>query len=208
MRKLVALAFVASLGSAYAQITYGGGAGGSIPDNDPAGFSSSIVVGTAGTIASFNWVEIQGATHTWVGDVSASITNGFVTVDLFRRPAYTGSGFGDSSDLGGTYRFLATGASFTQAAIDAGSGAAIPPGEYARETNTLAAGFNNTTYADFVGASMAGTWTLNIADAAGGDTGAIEGWSMNITPVPEPGTMIALGAGIAGVLARRRRKAA
>lgn len=34
-----------------------------------------------------------------------------------------------------------------------------------------------------------------------------QGWAIHANPVPEPGTMIALGAGIAGLIARRRKKA-
>lgn len=190
-------------GHASAQ-TFGGGAGFSIPDNNAAGGSSTIAVSSTDVIASFNSVTIFGFTHTWVGDLVATLSNGTTTVDLLDRVGRTAStGFGSSGDLGGTYTFSMSGSPFPTSGN-------VAPGTYQPFPNGTGGEMSpfNGSLASFVGSVLAGSWTLNISDRAGGDVGAITGWEFNVTAVPEPATWGLFGLGVSllpWVAARRRR---
>ena len=58
----------------------------------------------------------------------------------------------------------------------------------------------------FVSENANGGWTLFIADLSGGSTTTLNSWSMQITGVPEPGTVSLVA--LAGVLLMRRRRTA
>ena len=67
-----------------------------IPDNNPGGANDVLVIAASGTIAD---VDIQlVVTHTWVGDLKFTLSNGGAPVAFYDRPGYTGSGFGCSGD--------------------------------------------------------------------------------------------------------------
>jgi hypothetical protein len=227
MRKHVLLASAATLamaGAASAQTTFGPGPGGPIPDSLAAGvpgvLTTSITV-PAGSpaIASFNNVSLTMGTgvgptggHTWVGDIVVQITapNGDNSQVMVRTGSTTPTGFGDTSDFaGGPYTFAAAGADFTAAALAEGTGTApVPPGTYARFNNPLVAPNPPTdadTYSVFAGDPSAGVWTLSVQDWAGGDTGGLASWTMNMTFVPEPGSLGLLAGGALLPLLRRRR---
>ena len=51
-----------------------------------------------------------------------------------------------------------------------------------------------------------GEWTLFLADVAGGNQGTVVSWGLNITTVPEPGTLALAGFGVVVIAWRRRRK--
>jgi len=189
------------------------GAGFAIADNTAAGSSTSIAVTDTGTLTSLNWVSVNFAApgHTWVGDLVATLSNGVHSVHLFSRlGSTTASGVGDSSNLLGNYRFFNTGASFLTEAGLGTSAYNMTPGDYARSTHAAGAAagafYNANDYTAFTGDSLAGTWTLNISDNAGGDTGSVADWKFNVTATPEPTTWAALGLGAVAVM-RRRRKA-
>jgi subtilisin-like proprotein convertase family protein len=147
----------------------------SIPDNNATGVTASIDISGQGNITNFNSVTISGLTHTWYSDLRAFLSNGSTTVQLFRTQwspdsqAFTQG----SADLNGNYTFATTGANwYTQ-------------------TNPVP---SNITYQSwqplsaFNGSSLNGTWTLNVQDRLGGDTGSFTGFSINVDaePVPVP----------------------
>lgn len=71
MKRILSLAALAAVASSsFASVTLFGG-GGSIPDNNLTGFSSSVFapVGVDSIVA----VTIFGLTHTWAGDLSATV---------------------------------------------------------------------------------------------------------------------------------------
>jgi hypothetical protein len=206
MRTLALLALATVAGTAMAQVTYGPGPGGSIPDASPAGITSTINVPLP--IIRLTSVTIIGLTHTWVGDVTATLTHvpSGQSIDLFHRIGRTGgAGFGDSSDFGGNYTFIRStegGGDLWAAAAAATAAQVIPPGQYWPSGEGAATELN---FNIFNGAA-AGNWALTIRDLEEGDTGAFQNWELNVDPVPEPASLLALGTGFAALAARRRRR--
>jgi hypothetical protein len=214
MKKILSFACAIAVGvalcsSALADITDNSGAGFSIPDNDPAGVSSSITIAGNEVISNLE-VTLFGAAHTWVGDLVVTISNGTTTADLMRRtgnPDPSSGGFGDSDDLGGDYTF-ADGEANLWTWVDGNTGV-IPSGRWeASTTGPVGVGTPVDLSALFGGQSTLGTWTLAISDNAGGDIGDIQGWGISFTSsaaIPEPGSLALLGVmGVACIIRRRR----
>lgn len=202
------LAFLAVLGaSAISGAQTWSGAGFSIPDATTSpGSASSTIVGVP-ALTNVGAIALIGLSHTWCGDLIARVTSPTQTVNLFVRIGRTtanalGSPFGDSSPFNGTYVFALTGGNLWSVAAATTTGP-IPGGQYMSSDGQSGGASNGF----FGGAQAGGNWTLTIEDWAGGDSGTLQSWEIRGTPVPEPGTMIALGAGAAALLARRRRKA-
>ncbi|MBX3351407.1 MAG: hypothetical protein KF684_00610 [Phycisphaeraceae bacterium] len=180
--------------------TIGGGAGFAIPDNVPAGASSSINtnVGSPFTVVG---VQFTGLSHTWVGDLIMTLSgpggagNSF---NFFYRPGQTTpTAVGQNGDFlaGNSYSFVDGGLAWN-------TGAVIPSGAYAPIRSPFAPAQSINSFAGLNGVD--GTWTLNISDNAGLDTGSFQGWALIVKPIPTPGAAALLGvAGLAGL--RRRR---
>lgn len=161
-----------------------------IPDNSPAGvnipFTASGLVGSAIEVHVYFFPK-----HTWVGDLIMTLTdpNG-VTVTLLDRPGRTTTGFGSGSHFLNA-RFQATGA---DPETHVGIYDSLTLGTIFRAHHGSIDDFN---------ANLNGNWNLFISDNAGGDFGSFT--RITIT-TPEPASMMALGAGLAGVAMRRRKK--
>ena len=210
------------------------GPGSSIPDfteaNGPGGAVSTITITESESVTIDDLsVCIHGLTHTWVGDLIATVThtdlnNNSTTATLFNRPNLGDfPGRGDSSNFNGDYEIASTGASLwtesnngssgngTQGTID--DGFFITPGTYA---NVNAAGFDNNTspnpspislQAIFGGRSSAGEWRINFSDLAANDVGSFDSTSIKFQAIPEPGTFGLMAvAGIGGLFYVRRKK--
>lgn len=207
MSKITALTAAAGLvvsGAAFAAgLEIVAGAGGAIPDgvaaNTPgAPFNSSVMTFDGDAISNV-WLDLN-ITHSWVGDLIITLSNGSSTADIAVRTGQTTPlGAGDSSNLLGVYTFQDGGADFWAAAIAAGT--TIPTGTYSAST---AGGGLVSLAGVFGGQSGAGTWTLSITDNFNFDTGSVAGWTLYVETIPTPGAAALFGvAGLAGL--RRRR---
>lgn len=153
-----------------------------IPDNLPAGVSSSLTLTETGTIEDV--IISVSANHSWVGDLVATLefqpACGPVTVGpvrfLCRQNRTTGcsgtSGFGCSGNL------------TTANAYEWSDAASAEMGEPTCPT-TIASGCYKPSsegglLSAFDGLDKNGCWTLRVSDNAGGDTGNITSWTLSI----------------------------
>lgn len=196
MTRTAVLSIFAALATPAAATNYFG-AGGSIPDGGGPGnqFSSSIVIGDTYNIADIN-VTLNGANHTFVGDLIITLTNGSTSVVLVDRPGVPDfSVFGWAYNIAGDYTFDDAASTTWQNAN----------GGVQDDFLTLASGSSwapENPLSAFNGQSVAGTWTLTISDNATIDTGGISGWTL--TAVPSPAGLALLGLGTLGAARRRR----
>ncbi len=146
-----------------------------IPDNNPAGVSSTLTIPAAACIVSDINVSVQ-ATHTWVGDLIFTLThnNSGKSVTIIDRPGVPTSAFGCSGDN-------------INATLDDEAGSPVET-----QCNTVTPPAINGTFSPnnllsrFDIDSAEGTWTLTVSDNAGGDTGNLTGWSIDVSClVPE-----------------------
>ena len=178
-----------------------------IPDGNPNGISSTISVIGAGTfLTDVNvTLNISGGYN---GDLYGYLSYNGTLVTLLNRVG-TGSG-GEPQN---TYGFSASG--FSNVTLDDQS----LNGNIHNVANPLA----NTAYtpdigggnnlASFNGGNPNGTWTLFFADLSGGDVSTLNGWSLDLTAVPEPvnvalgvfGTVL-VGAGVVRPYFRTRKQ--
>lgn len=203
---LSSIAIAALMAGANAQIyTYTATGPFNIPGANTGGPASvypiTFNVSDSGNVA---WVAITlgGLSHTWFDDIDALLVSPAGTAVLFLSDA------GGSSDPNGDYTFR-----------DDISLSAIPDSSYAAPGtyNTSSYGTGDTFPAPapagpyggsltlFLGENITGTWSLYIYDDAGGDLGSMQFATLTIA-VPEPASMVVLGAGLAGLLGLRRRK--
>ncbi|CAM3451747.1 proprotein convertase P-domain-containing protein [Aequorivita lipolytica] len=135
-----------------------------IPDNDPAGASSTISVTEDVTIEDLD-INLD-ATHSWVGDIIVTITSPAGTaVTIVDRIGATGGGFGCSGD-----DILATLDDAAASAVEDQCGAGVPSIDGTFSPNNPLTAFN--------GESTLGDWTITISDNAGGDTGTLNSWGI------------------------------
>jgi subtilisin-like proprotein convertase family protein len=176
------------LGSGRSVFSSGDGAH-AIPDNDPfTGTSSTLSVPSSGRIDALR-VTVN-ASHTFVGDLTATLTHGGKSIDLLERP---GSGFFGSS--GFHWAGPVTFSDDAPALIQELGGAGTLAGPYVPD-EPLAA---------FRGADRAGGWTLRLTDGEHLDTGTLNGWSLDTDqpacdaqdalPAPATGGATAVTAG-------------
>jgi subtilisin-like proprotein convertase family protein len=150
-----------------------------IPDNDLLGVADSEVVSTApGTILGTD-VKVTSVcfaiTHTYVGDLSVILTapNG-TQITLMDQPGVPASTFGCAGDDVNACVILGTGNEMENVC---GNLPAIS-GSY------TAANATDLNAINIAGGSPNGTWTLSVTDAAAGDTGTVDSWSLTFDTGP------------------------
>ena len=163
------------------------GDGGAFYDSVQAGLQGTSSVAVANPVTSITSIQIQGLSHTWVGDTQATLEdpNGVEHL-VWLRPGYLATGnFGNSGDFdGGSYTFVGDGSGASLPTTSGTGGAAA--GTYNQTFSSGGTtwisgtnGINNTPMGSITG--PAGNWSLNIYDWAGGDSGSFSGWTLNGT---------------------------
>lgn len=188
----------------------------SVPDNDPAGVDIIIPVSGLDTVlADINFGTIVD--HTWQGDLVFRLTapDGITSATLMSRSGTeAGAVFGfEAAHFGGTdifdpsHRFILD----DQAASVYNSPGGTPAGTVAQPGIDAVTGVWKP-YTDmnsvFGGINPNGLWTVNYSDHEFGESGMVRMTGIEISAVPEPASMIALGLGAAALLRRRRSKKA
>lgn len=136
----------------------------SIPDSNAGGAGSVINIPTTSLITDIN-VTVN-ITHTWDADLILTLVAPDGTgVILSNRNGSSGDNYVDTV--------------FDQEAIDAiGSGSAPFTGSFIPD-EALSLLYNTFS---------AGDWTLHVSDNAGGDTGTIDSWTLEICGIPQVDT--------------------
>ncbi len=213
---VVFVLFACSITSNASADVTGTGLGGTIPENNIAGITSTINIAQNQLITGNLRVTIRGLVHTYVGDVIATLSGpDGTTVTLFNRIGRVTTGFGDSSNFNGTYTFLdtpvnANGVNIWTEATLGTSAYNLRSGQYrATNANASTAAFISTS---FLGKSTLGNWRLRISDVAATDTGTFANWSISMssmTTVPEPVAIMPLAIlGFLGIFRKRQSRTA
>lgn len=137
----------------------------SIPDDESAEASHSMVIAETGSILDLN-VSVTFS-HGWVGDLVVTLTHEETgtSVVLMDRPGVPDSNWGCS----GSHIDAVLDDQATDAVEDACGTAAPAIGGVLRPEQMLSA---------FDGEDITGTWTLAMTDVSSGVSGALEGWSL------------------------------
>ena len=169
--------------------------------------SISVTGHTGGNLVSLITVDIT-LSHTWTGDlvIALGTPNGQI-LGLVSRPGFdeVGDGTGCCGNNGDW--FSGASASFFDGGANSGESLFnVSGGEtfFAAPEATVAFLGSEPDFAALNGQLANGSWTLYVGDAAGGDVGVFESWTINITSIPAPGALALLG--MAGLVSRRRRR--
>lgn len=143
-----------------------------IPNNDPAGVSSTITVPESFLVDDVR-VKLE-IDHTFVGDLCVELTHGDQTVSLIARPG-VGAVEGDDCHLGGP--FGCGEGDYDIVLDDHGTGGPI---ELLCQENMVSPPnyTPNEPLSSFQHMDAAGDWTLTVSDNAEGDIGTLVRWSL------------------------------
>lgn len=183
-------AAVPASGAFYNEIRGGGSPGSftAIPDGNTTGVDLVLNIANANTITSLTSVNLFGLSHTWISDLTFTLTHNDTGTSVV---ILSSGGVSNNSDFGGGDYTIVDGG----AALPGNGSGVIAAGSYG-SANPLSA---------FVGESMGGTWTLHMVDGVGADVGGLFAFGISATVTPTPGTAALIGLG--GLAALRRRRA-
>ncbi|MBA8883804.1 proprotein convertase P-domain-containing protein [Dokdonella fugitiva] len=156
-----------------------------IPDNNATGLTDTLNVTDASTLTGLK-LSIK-ATHTWVGDLKFTLkkvesNTSSIVIDRPGVPASTNGCSSDNVDVVIDDAATTVVENQCNATPPALSGNVKP-------NNPLATPFNGQT--------LGGTWTLNVSDAAGQDTGTLDEWCL--VPATSGGTTYTVGGTVSGL---------
>ena len=156
-----------------------------IYDANPSGITSSLVVSGAGSSLSAITVTLN-ISGGYNGDLYGYLSYNGTLVTLLNRVG-TGSG----NPIQAAFGFSTAG--FNNVTLDdAATGGNIHNVQNPGSLPTVSYTADGGSLASFNGADPNGTWTLFFADESAGNTSTLNGWSLDITAVPEP-INVALG---------------
>ncbi len=141
------------------------GTGGAIPDNNPVGLTTTLDVTDDFDITDLN-VNLD-ITHTWIGDLAVTLTapDGTTMAAIMDRPGVPATVVGcNNADP-------AINIDLDDEAVDTVEDSCPEP--------YVGSFIPNEALSAFDGISTLGTWTLEITDSAAGDTGTLNGWTLN-----------------------------
>ena len=186
-----------------------------IPDGSPSGLASVLTISSPITsIQSITaTLEIGG---TFNGDLYAYLTHGSgfaVLLNRSGRSAQTGlASFGyDDEGFDVVFNDLASTdihnyqSDVVPAPGSPLTGVWMPDGREIDPDDVLDTDPRTAMLDSFVGEDVNGDWTLFVADLASGNDHILNSWSITIEGIPEPAGGALLGAGLLGLLLRRRR---
>jgi len=182
-----------------AVIDWGFAGTGPVTDGPAILYPSEITVaGAAGAIIDVNITMNDGA-HTWADDMDVVLQSPSGT----RVNIWANAGGGD--DVQGSVTFDDQAA----APIDDATGGNFVAGTGVFQTSVygtddLNGASDGTLLSLFNGEDANGTWSLFVYDSTGADTGAFQGWTLDIETIPAPASAALLGLG--GLAAARRRR--
>ena len=148
-----------------------------IPDNSTSGVNNSILINDNRIITDLD-VTLD-VNHTWVGDLRIRLTHSESNTDitLINRPGYPASQLGCGND---NIRTILDDEITSAVENKCASSPAAISGIYQPQNPLI----------QLDGISIAGTWTLNVADLYPNDTGSLRNWCLvaSISETPPPPT--------------------
>lgn len=178
-----------------------------IPDNNASGVAFNFNF-SAPPEALITDVEVSlKIIGGWNGDLYAYLSHGSGFTVLLNRPGRSASNLGGSGVSGLN---LTLGDSYLTDVHTANdnplTGNFAPDGRFVSPFSALDTDARSAFFSSFNSLDPNGNWTLFIADVAPLATSVIQGWSVNVSVVPEPGSLIFLGAaGVICLVQRNRR---
>jgi subtilisin-like proprotein convertase family protein len=187
----------------------------SIPDDNLSGVSSSINVSGAGSALSDITVTLN-VSGGYNGDLYAYLSYNGTLVTLLNRAGVGTINGGDAfGSVDSGFNNVTLGSTGSDVHWATAGGGALS-GTYAADGRQISplsspSSFDTagtvTLNGSFGGLNPNGTWTLFFADLSGGDTSTLQGWSLDITAVPEPvNVALVIFGGLVGVWSVRRRR--
>lgn len=179
-----------------------------IPDNDDVGLTS------AQTVAATGITQIDHVTVTihvaggWNGDLYAHLVHDSGFSVLLNRSGRSLANTDGSASSGMTITFDDAALLDVHTALPMSGGSVTgnyqPDGRVTDPYNVLDSDARPAMLSSFSGLNPNGTWTLFIADQSAGETSTLQSWSLSITAVPEPSSLIFACLGIPFLMQRRR----
>lgn len=136
--------------------------------------TSTINVTASGTVLNVN-IPVFQLTHTWVGDLSATLTSPMgTTIQLFDGPGIPASTYGcDGDDIDCSFN-------------DAAASTSTDFENMCNNAPAISGAFQPMqSFSAFNGETITGTWTLTILDSyTASDNGSLDNWSLEICTNP------------------------